>query len=183
MTKLILLIGLPGSGKSFLAQHLLLQNRHRHLVSTDNIRATLFGDEAIQGPWLQVWREVERQFRHAATQGWETIYDATNAARKSRREAILLARSVGFTHLTGLWLDMPLQCCLERNAARSRQVPEDVILKMHRQLNDAPPAIEDGLDQLIRWSREGLSTEIAMSFSAKTELTEFGTFDKLKLDL
>lgn len=163
MTQLILMIGLPGSGKSYLAQYLITDCPRRQLISTDAIRAKLFGEESIQGPWLLVWREVQHQFQQARIHAPSAIYDATNAARKQRREAIVLAREAGFTHITGLWLETPLKVCLQRNRQRGRQVPEEVILRMHRQLSDAPPALQDGLDQLIRWSPAGISTEIAVT--------------------
>ena len=67
MTKLILLIGLPGSGKSTLAKQLLTECPQMQLISTDAIRGQLFGSEAIQGPWLLIWRELERQLQTAIT--------------------------------------------------------------------------------------------------------------------
>jgi predicted kinase len=151
---LILLIGLPGSGKSTLAARLQRQSDQRQLISTDAIRAHLFGDEAIQGPWLQVWREVGCQFRSSVQQILsgqmaEAIYDATNVVRKQRRQAIALARRSGFTHITGIWLNPALEVCLARNHQRDRQVPEAVILQMHRRLWGAPPAIADGFEVLI----------------------------------
>jgi len=40
-----------------LAQQLLAEDPRRQLISTDAIRSQLFGDEAIQGPWLLfIWR-------------------------------------------------------------------------------------------------------------------------------
>jgi predicted kinase len=114
----------------------------------------LFGDEAVQGCWLNVWREVDRELRQAVqaiasgpTQ--QAIYDATNVVRKSRRQAIALARGTGFTHLTGIWLNEPLEVCLQRNQQRDRQVPDEVIERMNRRLWGAPPAIQDGFDCLI----------------------------------
>ena len=156
MTKLILLIGLPGSGKSTLAQQLIAEMPHSLLISTDNIRGQMFGDEAIQGPWLLVWRELQRQLEQAAfainqRQATILIYDATNAARRQRKDAIALCRETGFTHITGLWFDTPIWLCLSRNRRRQRQVPEDVILRMYRQLRDAPPSLADGFDELIRY--------------------------------
>ncbi|MGA7937351.1 MAG: AAA family ATPase, partial [Kovacikia sp.] len=126
----------------------------RRLISTDAIRSQLFGDEAIQGPWLKVWQEVGHQFHQtvqqiAAGEVLEAIFDATNGVRKQRREAIALARSSGFTYLTGLWLNPPLGICLERNQQRDRQVPLSVILNMHRSLRETPPKLQEGLDKLI----------------------------------
>ena len=167
MIRLMLLIGLPGSGKSSLVRQLVTECQQRPIISTDAIRAQLFGDENIQGSWLLVWYQVQSQFQQAVEriaqgQASEAIYDATNAARKQRREAIALARTTGFTHITGLWIDTPVQVCLERNQRRQRQVPEEVILHMYRQLQDAPPSLADGLDQLIHCT-ETTSTEIAIA--------------------
>ena len=160
MARLILLIGLPGSGKSTLAQQLLAESPRRQLISTDAIRSQLFGNEAIQGSWLLIWREVQRQFQQAVVQishgaVQSAIYDATNAQRRHRREVIALARNTGFTQITGLWLDTPVWLCLARNRRRDRIVPEDVIFRMHRQLRDAPPTLQEGLDRLVRFTEKG----------------------------
>lgn len=157
MVRLFFLIGLPGSGKSMWANALLNECGDRALISTDGIRLYLYGDEAIQGDWLQIWQEVGRRFREAATQIQQgdqsaAIYDATNAVRQHRREAIALARQSGFTHVTGIWLNTPLWLCLQHNQQRDRQVPPDVIQRMSRRLRDAPPSRLEGFNSLIRVS-------------------------------
>ncbi len=155
--RLFFLIGLPGSGKSFLARKLVQVSPERSLISTDAIRAQLFGDEAIQGSWQLIQQEIQIQLRQALRQIQESdcteataIYDATNTRRKNRREAIAQIRAIGFRQITGIWLDTPLPICLERNGQRDRQVPEAVILRMDRQLRGAPPSLSDGLDSLQR---------------------------------
>ena len=153
--RLILLIGLPGSGKSTIASRLLQANPQRQVISTDAIRLRLFGNEAIQGHWLKVWQEVGRQFQQAveqqtAGQALETIYDATNVVRRDRRRVIALARTCGFEDITGVWLNTPLDLCLQRNRQRDRQVPDAIILRMHRCLMGAPPSMSDGCDRLIK---------------------------------
>jgi predicted kinase len=154
---LIVLIGLPGSGKSTLARQVIAECPDCWLISTDAIRAHLFGDEATQGPWMQVWQQVQRQFHQAAQQikqgvSRAAIYDATNVQRKQRRRVLSLARATGFNHIVGLWLDVPLRMCLSRNQQRDRVVPEFVMQKMYRQLIDAPPAMTEGLERLIYYS-------------------------------
>jgi predicted kinase len=149
---LLLLIGLPGSGKSTLAKQFLTQCPWMQLISTDAIRGQLFGNEAFQGSWLLIWREIQRQFQQAIATGSTTIYDATNAQRRHRREIIALAREVGFTHITGVWVNTPVWLCLARNKKRERKVPEEVIFRMYRQLRDAPPSLEEGLDNLVSFS-------------------------------
>ena len=150
MTRLFILIGLPGSGKSTLAKEIIIRYPGCKLISTDAIRAQLFGDEAIQGPWLQVWNEVQQQFQDAVAHTSLAIYDATNAQRRRRKEVIDFAKETGFSYITGFWLDKSLELCLERNKQRNREVPEEVIMKMYRQLSDAPPSCEEGLDELKR---------------------------------
>ncbi|MDZ4873714.1 MAG: hypothetical protein CLLPBCKN_003110 [Chroococcidiopsis cubana SAG 39.79] len=163
---LILLVGLPGSGKSTLVGQLVAADSKLQPISTDKIRERLFGNEVIQGEWLLVWREVQRQFQRAAIQISRgevstAIYDATNAQRRHRREVIVYARAAGFKQIVGLWVDTPVWLCLARNRRRDRQVPEEVILRMHRQLRDAPPSLSEGLDCLLRSSQLSVCTSAA----------------------
>lgn len=157
MVRLILLIGVPGSGKSTLAAQIQQSYPGQLLISTDAIREQLFGDQALQGDWQLVWREVQLQFQQAVAEiaqgrAESALYDATNARRRNRRQVIALARYSGFTQVAGLWLDTPLELCLERNRQRSRHVPEPVIQRMHRQLLGAPPTVAEGLDCLIHYA-------------------------------
>lgn len=164
MTKLFLMIGLPGSGKSSLAASLQQTQPGLILISTDAIRARLFGDEAIQGNWGLIQRELYHQLKqavHTIQQGQATavIYDATNVRRRYRRQVIALCRILGFTHLTALWVDTPLSLCLKRNQQRQRQVPQVAIERMNRQFLGAPPSLEEGINCLIQY-RNG--DEVAM---------------------
>lgn len=175
MVKLILLVGLPGSGKSSLAEQLLAADPKLRLISTDAIRKQLFGDEAIQGSWLLIWRQVQRQFQQSVMQISQgvvraAIYDATNAQRRNRRDAIALARATGFTKIIGLWVDTPIELCLARNRRRTRQVPEEVIFRMHRCLRDAPPSLNEGFNELISYSAIGISRDNAIAIALTSEL-------------
>lgn len=149
MSKIILIIGLPGSGKSFIAQRLSQGSHFRRWVSTDRIRQRLFGDESVQGPWLQIWAQVCGELQQAVADQVNVIYDATNAQRRRRRDLIAQVRGFGFQSVGGLWVNTPLEVCLARNERRSRQVPQGVILQMYRQLTDAPPSLNDGFDRLL----------------------------------
>ncbi len=151
-----------------LAAHILRYSLERdgrcRVVSTDRIRVQLFGDEIIQGAWGQIWREIGRQFEQcsqsvAGNESSLVIYDATNVMRRYRRDVIKLARAAGFTSIVGLWLDEAVDVCLGRNRRRSRQVPDEIILRMHRQIQGVPPSLDEGFDELIRYasSSEALS--------------------------
>jgi predicted kinase len=160
---LLLLIGLPGSGKSTYATAWAAADAQRRIVATDAIRLKLFGDAAVQGSWLQVECEVARQFREVvradaldvAPHLSAVMYDATNARQSYRRQAIALARTCGFTSITGLWITTPLEVALARNRRRDRPVPEPVILQMYQDLLAAPPGLADGLDVMVQlWQPE-----------------------------
>jgi predicted kinase len=152
---LLILVGIPGSGKSTWARRVIQDHPDYHLVSTDAIRLSLYGDAAIQGDWMVVWAEVVRQWQEgiqairAGTMA-AVIYDATNARRRYRREVVATAQSLGFNPITLCWLDVPLRVALQRNRGRRRQVPGPVIASLYRQLRGAPPALAEGVDQVVR---------------------------------
>lgn len=153
ISPLIIMIGLPGSGKSTWAAHFAAQSADYRLIATDEVRAQLYGDAAIQGDWLAIWRAVLQQLQasyRAIAQGQAAgvVYDATNVRRRHRREFIQAAQGLGYQPLTGVWVDTPVAICLERNLRRSRQVPPEIIEKMSRQLTAAPPTVAEGLDHL-----------------------------------
>lgn len=151
---LMLLIGIPGSGKSTWAAEFQRLQPETIVISTDRIREKLFGDAALQGSWFLVQQEMRQQLQQAVLQIQSgqaklAIYDATNAKRRYRRDLIALVRSIGFTHITAVWLNPPLELCLLRNQTRSRQVPEFVIHRMYRQLWSNPPRLREGIDRLF----------------------------------
>ncbi|WP_204138347.1 AAA family ATPase [Halomicronema sp. CCY15110] len=150
-----LLIGLPDSGKSTWARHFRQADPAIAYISTDQIRGELFGDEATQGPWPQVWECVGQKMRGAAQQTQQgqlsgALYDATNVQRRGRRRVIQTAQSLGFTRLLAVWFDVSLAECLKRNQGRSRQVPPEIIETMSRQLAGAPPHPKEGFAAVYR---------------------------------
>lgn len=170
MTQLIMTIGVPGSGKSTLVQRWEQEQPSLILISTDQIRAKLFGDAAIQGSWQLIQTEIRQQFRVAVNQiragrSDLAVYDATNARRRNRRDLLALARNTGFTHITAVWLNPPLSLCLQRNRARSRQVPEFVIQRMHRQLWSSPPRLREGLNRLLHYGTSAPNREDVLKLS------------------
>jgi predicted kinase len=154
----IILIGVPGSGKSTLVKELakeFLRSQRSEpiiptqVVSPDQIRERLYGSASEQGQWREIWSQVQQEFAQAANSQHSLIYDATNYKLQDRQEVIALARSYGFKPITGLWLNVPLWICLNRNQARDRHVPEDIIVEMYRCLAFHPPTLQDGFDRLM----------------------------------
>ena len=152
---LMVLIGLPGSGKSTWARCFVQQFPRYEVLSTDETRALLYGDATVQGAWGQIWRQLELCLR----QGIQALdlqvrdgllFDATNVQLGRRRDLLKTLRDIGYSDIGAVWFDTPLAVCLARNQGRDRTVPPEVILKMHRELVGGPPDIADGFDWLIR---------------------------------
>ncbi|MCT0212442.1 MULTISPECIES: ATP-binding protein [unclassified Synechococcus] len=130
-----LLIGPPASGKTTLANELapLLTpagDPPAVVLSTDRIRADVFGDAAVQGPWLEIRERLLEQLRQEVAAGRPVILDATHARRPWRlayTQALELPAPVEWI---GWWLHTSESQCLAWNKTRQRQVPEPVIREM-----------------------------------------------------
>jgi len=164
---IVVLIGIPGSGKSSLARFLLAQWRSCCYISSDAIRAQLYGDAQIQGDWLMIEAQILWQANRAAQLGDRSpipaaLYDATNCHPENRAVMIAHLRKCGFTKILGVWLNLPLAICLQRNQERDRRVSPAVISAMHQMLQQSPPRRTEGFDRLIvgQWqARAGLQFE------------------------
>ncbi len=159
------LIGVPGSGKSALAR-LISQIGNYEIISTDEIRQQLYGDETIQGDWPEIETEALKRIYTALTKGKGIIYDATNYKRafrmdflqkvneqvKSQKVNLKTEEKDDFDfqpstfNLTWIawYLDTPLETCIRWNQQRTRQVPEDIIISMHKVLKNFPPIPGEG---------------------------------------
>ncbi|MBE9130087.1 MULTISPECIES: AAA family ATPase [unclassified Coleofasciculus] len=163
------LIGTPSSGKSTLAAFLHQLEPNSVIISTDAIRARLFGDENIQGDWLLIEKDVFSQMHTAFLAGQSVIYDATNA-KPEWRKSILNSVSGEQVQWLAWHLQTPLELCLLWNQQRQRQVPDAVIIEFYRSLRDFPPQVSEGFvavngvkvtpegidfDEVVRlWGRE-----------------------------
>jgi predicted kinase len=139
--RIILAVGLPGSGKSTYFERL-----GAHAISSDAIRLQLADDEndqTIHGPVFATMRFLLRQ--RIELRRPVTYVDATNLTRRDRRPFIKLARERG-CEIEALYFDIPLDICKARNAARTRAVPEHTLDLMAAKL--APPSVEEGFTRV-----------------------------------
>lgn len=128
MPKLIMLIGLPGSGKSTYAKK-YIDNHLEGTVwcSSDNIRKVLYGDENIQGNPNTVFEHLHNDIEMYLRDGYNVIYDATNVTRKNRRGVINRFKNLAEIECHIIWA--PYNECIVRDKERARSVGEDVIRK------------------------------------------------------
>ena len=136
-----LLIGQPASGKTTLAKALapLLSapgEPPAQVLSTDAIRAEVFGDAAVQGPWVDIQQRLHQRIQECVAAGIPVIVDATHARRAWRlalTQALPLPAPVEWI---GWWLYTDLPTSLEWNSRRERAVPVPVIQEMAAALAD-----------------------------------------------
>lgn len=151
----VMLVGIPGSGKSTAAKQLGKQSVATSIISTDAIREELYGSESELGAWGDIEAKIRTRLEEANSNGSLVIYDATNYRRGFRGNFLLAASQYApqrRCRWTCLIMDTPLEECLERNARRERQVPEFVIKKMSGVLEREFPSHDEGFETIIKFS-------------------------------
>ena len=135
MPELVLLVGLPGSGKSTFARERLAQHV---VVSRDLMPGTSRRDERQ----LALVKEALRA-------GRSVVVDNVNPRAADRAPLIAAARALG-ARVVGYVLDVEAKECLRRNRTREgkARVP-DVAIFVHRKRMQ-PPTLAEGFDELFK---------------------------------
>jgi predicted kinase len=139
---IILLIGLPGSGKStWVAQQGAVA------LSSDTVRELLADDATDQTIHARVFATLRYLLRQRLAIGRPVTYiDATHLTPAERKPYAQIAE--WYTcDLEAVFFDVPADVCIERNRTRKRVVPEEAIRLMQQKL--IPPSHEEGFT-LIR---------------------------------
>jgi predicted kinase len=132
---IILVCGLPGSGKShFAGTHFHQTVRKR--VNRKEIRRLLFEMTNFGQKWSEkefasndefLVKHVERKIiEHLLQTKQKLLIDNTNISQESRKQYLAIAHQAGRS-IGAIFLDTPVQRCLERNRSREDSVPERVI--------------------------------------------------------
>jgi predicted kinase len=140
---LIILVGIPGSGKTTYAKKYIREHpRTRVHLSSDKIREELYGDESAQGNPAEVFSIMQKRAIEALNNGYDVIYDATNITRKDRASIISICPKFVQIECHIIWL--PIYNCINRDATRKRTVGQAVIDKMLKRFQ--APYYDEGID-------------------------------------
>ena len=141
--KFFMMVGIAGSGKSTVASKIAASLDGCLVLSSNAIRAELYGDAAIQDDARRVFQVMEERTMEALKAGHSVIYDATNILAWRRQE--LLAKLPLGVEKICLWVNVPVEQALRNNQMRERHVPEDVIRHQAEQLEK--PMKAEGWDE------------------------------------
>ena len=140
-----MMVGVPGSGKSYIAQKMSEQLQWP-VLSSDATRSELTGDENDLSRDKEVWPLLYSRAGQLLQQSESLIIDATHNNQPQRVTDIARYRAMGARTVSGIHVDTALDLCLQRNASRDRVVPDFVIKKFWNNLYRNPASISDGFD-------------------------------------
>ena len=141
--RLILTVGLPGSGKSTYLARLGV-----NAISSDEIRRLIIDDPHDQTIHRRVFVAIRYLVRQRIAVGRPVAYvDATHLTPWERRPYVQIAQRYG-CKLEALFFDVPVDVCIQRNRQREPMVPEQAIREMARRM--VPPAKPEGFSRVMR---------------------------------
>lgn len=142
MCRIVITVGLPGSGKST-----YLKRRGVNAISSDEIRHLIADDSEDQSIHARVFATIRYLIRQRIAVGRAVTYvDATHLTRWERRPYVRLARKYG-CQVEAIFFNVPVETCVRRNRRRGRVVPEEVIRAMAELME--PPTVGEGIARIL----------------------------------
>lgn len=138
MTELVIMRGLPASGKSTMSA--LVYPSH-YYVSRDMIREQMGIDGCIGGPKQEnlVTKVEEVQVGLALKFGLDVVVDDMNLRVRYVKRWQTLADKYGATFKVHDLTNVALEDCLARNEARGLKVPQELITELHKRFVQGQP--------------------------------------------
>jgi len=153
---IVLVCGLPGSGKSHFARTYFLQSGRKR-INRKELRRLIFEMSNFGRKWSEkdfessdefLVKHVEREIvEHLLQNHHKLLIDNTSISRESRKGYVSIAHRMGRS-IGAIFLDTPVRRCIERNRAREDSLPEMVISQLMAE-KELPEASEGYRDVLV----------------------------------
>lgn len=139
--KFYMLVGLSGSGKSS-------YNFGEEIIkiSSDALRAELYGDENDQTHNAEIFNELHKRIIKHLKAGDNVVYDATNLSRRRRIAFLNNIKHIN-CNKNCIVFCTPFEECVKRDSSRARTVGREVIFKQVKQFQ--VPLFEEGWDNIF----------------------------------
>lgn len=158
--KLLMLKGLPASGKSTYAKE--LESKGWARVNKDDIRKEFFPDYTFKDEKEVVYME-DAEIIAELREGNNVVVDDTNFAPKHQQRLEKIAKEED-ADFEVLFIDTPLEECIKRNRKRANNVPMEAILNMYRKYiapyREEHVKYNDALDEAILVDIDGTLAHI-----------------------
>ena len=150
MNRLIIMIGIPGCGKSTYAKKLIKLHPDWVYISRDEVRYQYVADQAhYYDHEDEVYKEFCNRITMDLMKNKTVIADATHLTTGSRKKLI---NSLGIMpdEIIAVWVNTPFEECMKRNQAREgiTRVPDKAMFEMKNRFR--PPSVNEGYDRIVR---------------------------------
>jgi len=141
---LVVMFGVPASGKSYVAEK-LAEQFDAYIASSDAIREELFGTAECQSDPNKVFGILQHRAGEELKSGGSVIIDATSLIKKYRVSNLKTYKGK-FSRAILIVCATELEIIMRQNQERNRHVPEDVITRMLKTMSF--PRDDEGWDEI-----------------------------------
>lgn len=132
MVKLICMVGISGSGKSYYAK-IIAEKENAVILSSDALRIELFNDINNMDNNNKVFKELHTRMKKYLIEGKSVILDSTNLSYKKRMAILDEVKKIDYEKSAYL-VACPYEQCLRQNSNRERKVSETVLKRMYESI-------------------------------------------------
>ncbi len=148
MPKVLILKGLPGSGKSFWGKDYIKLNPNTKRINKDLLREMLDFSEWNDRNEKLILQVRDTLLKKFIVDGYDVIIDDTNLSPKhEKRIKSILSKEIEIK-IIDHFLKIPVEKCIERDSLRDKPVGEDIIRQMYKQFISSNSFSEISLHQL-----------------------------------
>ena len=131
MNRLIILSGVPGSGKSYFSSVLKSEKSEGvYIISSDQLRYELLGNQRDLSQDDKIWKRFyELAKEYSSIKDAIVVLDSTNAKKIYRLDNIKPYREL-YDEIDTIVFQLDKETVLKQNKERDNPIPEDALLRL-----------------------------------------------------